>query len=147
MTVLIFLATLRCANLFAKIYDLMPFIFYELTKTQCFFYFIKLIFELKPNFFFTVTKKMVIQLTFLSEMITKFVQWNQLISNSDKLSHVTCPVSILLVFFFFFFVFCFLLVTRRSYFFPQIVFIVSLYSWYFYLYIAFIHSDKNNQEV
>ena len=37
MAVLMFLVTLVCANLFAKIYDLMPSIF-ELTISQGFFY-------------------------------------------------------------------------------------------------------------
>ena len=33
--------------------------------------------------------------------------------------------------------------SKLSYFFPKIVFIVSLYSWYFFVYIAYV----NNQEV
>ena len=37
IAVLKFWVTLRCANSFVKMYDLMLFIFYELTKTQCFF--------------------------------------------------------------------------------------------------------------
>ena len=55
----IFFVTLICAYSFVKICDLMTFV-YQLIKT---------IFELKPIFFFTVTKKKVIQFTFLSEMI------------------------------------------------------------------------------
>ena len=35
IAVLIFLVSLRCANFFVKIYDLMSVI-YEVTKTQCF---------------------------------------------------------------------------------------------------------------
>ena len=55
----IFFVTLICAYSFVKICDLMTFVYK----------FIKTIFELKPIFFFTVTKKKVIQFTFLSKMI------------------------------------------------------------------------------
>ena len=89
IAVLIFLLTLTRNNLFVKIYDLMHFI-RELTKTQCFFYVIKGIVELKPYFFFTVTEKMPIQFPFFQKRFyISSVQKNQLISNSGKLSRTT----------------------------------------------------------
>ena len=60
------------------------------------------------------------------------------------MSCTTCPVYILLV--------CIFLQSleegnSKCYFFPKIVFIVSLYSWCFFLYLGFIHLEENNQEV
>ena len=37
--------------------------------------------------------------------------------------------------------------SKQSYFYPKIVVTVSLYSWYFFLYIAFVKSEENKQEI
>ena len=68
IAVLIYLVTLRCANSFVKIYDLMSFIF-ELTKPNAFLLYETCMFELKPNFFFIITETIAIQFTFLSKTI------------------------------------------------------------------------------
>ena len=69
IAVLIFLVSLRCANSFVKIYDLMSVIC-EVTKTNAFSFYKTYIFELKLNFAFKVTKKMAIQFNFLSKTIS-----------------------------------------------------------------------------
>ena len=37
--------------------------------------------------------------------------------------------------------------SKQSYFYPKIMFIVSLCSWYFFSNIAFIHSQENNKKI
>ena len=63
------------------------------------------------------------------------------------MSHTTCLVQHSTSFFWFFLQSLEEGISKQSHFYLKIVFIVSLYSWCFFLYIAFIHSEENNQEI
>ena len=64
--VLRFFITSRCAHSFVKIYDLWP-LSMNLQKLNAFLLYKTYIFEVKPNFFFTVTKKWPYSLPFFQK--------------------------------------------------------------------------------
>ena len=136
---LIFLVTLRCDNSFVKIYDLMSLCM-KLQKPNPFLlYKTCIIFELKSNFLFIVTKKNghTVYLFFSKTILYWICTINQLIFNSDKLSHTTCPIQHSHSLYFF-------LQAREegnsklSYFFPKIVFVVSFCYLYFFFYTTYL---------
>ena len=86
---LLFLVGLIYATSFIKIYDLKSYI-HELTKTQCFFYFIKHVHSNRGHILSSqLMKRCQYSLLFFQKRFyISFVQQNQLISNSQT----NCPV-------------------------------------------------------
>ena len=102
------------------------------------------VFKLKPYFLFIATKKMPLQFTFLSKMILyQFCA----IKSMNFLPRQSVPYDKSRTTFYnlhFFYSHQKNVIVNKVIFYPKIVFIVSLYSWYISLYIAFIHSEKKN---
>ena len=127
----------------------MPFI-YELTKPNTVLLYKTCVFELKPYIFFLysyIKDAHTVHLLFKNGFI--LVLCNKINEFLTQTKYLIWHVSynILLVFFFFFLQSLEEGSSKQSNFYLKIVFIVSLYSWCFFLYIAFIHSEENNQEI